>query len=1483
MFSRGMLARSGSPGTSPVPRQHPALEPLEPRLLLNGGPAGTDVLTFVQVVRDGLDGVDGLHGAISVTLSPDGEHVYATGMRDNALAVFARDEATGELSFVEKVRDGRGEREGLNGARAVTVSPGGNHVYVAGYWSDALVVYDRNPATGQLSFVEVAKDGSGGVDGLDGATSVTLSPDGSHVYAAGFSDNALAVFSRDEATGELSFVEVVRDGLDGVDGLGGARSVTLSPDGDHVYAAGFSDDALAVFTRDPATGELTFVEVVRDDAGGVDGLNGAISVTLSPDGGHVYAAGSSDDAIAVFSRDATTGLLSFVEIIEDNTGDVDGLSGVHSVAVSPDGTHVFAAGEYDSALAVFSRDVETGQLSFAEVVEDNTGGVDGLNAARSVTVSPDGGHVYAAGYYDDALAAFSRNPAAGHPMASVSGRKFEDRDGNAVRDPGEPYLNGWTIELVDASSGAVLATQITTSADADDNGTIDPETETGLYSFEYLPGGSYEVREVVQPGWVQTFPTPTVHSITLAKGQDLTDADFGNQAMPGEIHGTMWNDVDGDGVRDDGEPGLPDWKVFLDEDEDGQWDPGEQFRMTGADGGYAFTDLEAGTYIVASEARNGWVQTSPGSGQMPSPAAFQATAASELSTASEQAVFTAAVTTTGSTAPAYLAGEAVAVDDIDSIIPQINVSGPLTNIDAFRDDPRFAGIDGTGFATVIIDTGIDLDHPFFGPDADLDGVADRIVYSYDFADGDTDASDVTGHGSNTSSIVASSDETYTGMAPGADIIHLKVFADSGDSQFSYIEDALQWVVANAVTYNIASVNMSISDKLNYTTPQSLYGLSDELAALAAANVVVASVSGNRFYTFGSAVGVCYPSADANSLSIGAVYDSDFGTHTYSSGAKAYSSGPDRIAPFSQRHPTLTTVFAPGAPITGAGHDGGTKTYHGTSQASPHISGIAVLAQQLAMQTLGRRLRPAEVSNLLQATGATVNDGDDEDDNVTNTGLDFARVDVLALGEGILAMAGDIERYHLVVLQPGQVVTGLDFGNYHLTSAIPDAPDMLDGDDTGQRQDDDITSHNEAIRFEVTGTRDGAVVTIYADGEARGTAVAAGETVVVTTDGGFDLLDGQHAITARQIEPGRLVSGYSAALTVTIDTNSPTFSAWYSAADHGGGVGEAKLEIAGDELFSEPRSDGVSRLLIDFSEPIATDTLVPGAVEVWGNADTDGEPEIVPDDITPTITTSTRDSQRGPDTVGVIEFTPALANFMRYLVNVIGLTDIAGNLAAGQQASRVILTLIGDVSGDRRVTSADLSIAWATRTSLIDPDHPTSGTRQVRSDVSVDGHISPADLSLAWGNRGDARGIAVPTPGNAVQNAPQVQPAFAAPAVAPSAAAVVASSPEAGGLLQAKQPSGRQARDCTIEGPPSTPVCSSGPDEHPQVSLDATRRSPNEQLWSPTADPARHLTTDLADALGNAEAGAGPLESPLDTGLADILTETAVRTLPDAWM
>ena len=87
------------------------------------------------------------------------------------------------------------------------------------------------------------------MDGLDGVTSVIVNPDGDRVYTVSMLDNGVTVFCRDETSGALSYIETEWDGINGVDGLYGAILAALSPDGRHVYVAGFGDDAVAVFER----------------------------------------------------------------------------------------------------------------------------------------------------------------------------------------------------------------------------------------------------------------------------------------------------------------------------------------------------------------------------------------------------------------------------------------------------------------------------------------------------------------------------------------------------------------------------------------------------------------------------------------------------------------------------------------------------------------------------------------------------------------------------------------------------------------------------------------------------------------------------------------------------------------------------------------------------------------------------------------------------------------------------------------------------------------------------------------------------------------------------------------------------------------------------------------------------------------------------------------------------------------------------------
>ncbi len=373
-------------------------------------------LVFVEQEKRGVGGVGGVVGlkrVEKVAVSPDGRHVYAAGRSDHSLVVFERNSSSGTLSYVERHRQGRSGVQGINLISDVEVSPDGQQVYAVGYRSNAIAVFNRTASTGTLSFAEWKRqgqlDGGTTIDGMKRPQNLAVSPDGKNVYVAGRSSNAVAVFSRSSTNGTLTYLERVKDGSGGVDGLAQAFDIAVSPNGANLYAAGFKDNAVAVFSRSSTNGSLSFLERIKDGNGGVDGLRGAIAVTVSSDNDNVIVAGLGDNAIAVFNRSATNGSLSFAERHRDGSGGVDGLLGVRDVKIAPGGKQVYAAGESDRAIAVFLRKTNSGSLRYAGLVKDGVDGVDGINRPRGLAVSPDDAHIYAAGTYDNAVAVFRSN------------------------------------------------------------------------------------------------------------------------------------------------------------------------------------------------------------------------------------------------------------------------------------------------------------------------------------------------------------------------------------------------------------------------------------------------------------------------------------------------------------------------------------------------------------------------------------------------------------------------------------------------------------------------------------------------------------------------------------------------------------------------------------------------------------------------------------------------------------------------------------------------------------------------------------------------------------------------------------------------------------------------------------------------------------------------------------------------------------------
>ena len=83
-----------------------------------------------------------------------------------------------------------------------------------------------------------------------------------------------------------------------------------------------------------------------------------------------------------------------------------------------------------------------------------------------------------------------------------------------------------------------------------------------------------------------------------------------------KIHGTKWHDTDGDGRlvedTDEGERVMQGWRIYIDENENGQFDAGEPTGLTDAYGNYVLIAPAAGTWLVAEEVRPCWEQTYPG-------------------------------------------------------------------------------------------------------------------------------------------------------------------------------------------------------------------------------------------------------------------------------------------------------------------------------------------------------------------------------------------------------------------------------------------------------------------------------------------------------------------------------------------------------------------------------------------------------------------------------------------------------------------------------------------------------------------------------------------------------------------------------------------------------------------------------------------------------------------------------------------------------
>jgi uncharacterized protein (DUF2141 family) len=197
-------------------------------------------------------------------------------------------------------------------------------------------------------------------------------------------------------------------------------------------------------------------------------------------------------------------------------------------------------------------------------------------------------------------------------LSAITGTIYDDVDSSGTKTNKDNTLGGWQV-YVDLDNSGTLNNRV--------DGTPEPSAlanSGGDYTINMngLPTGTYRVTEIVQPGWSPT--APTSRDVAFTSGQDSNKIDFFNFAG-GDIVGTVWNDINADGIRavdpltgEFTDPGLEGWTVFIDMKPAGGGglngipDPGEPITTTDASGQYHFSNLPAGDYEVTEVLPDGW-------------------------------------------------------------------------------------------------------------------------------------------------------------------------------------------------------------------------------------------------------------------------------------------------------------------------------------------------------------------------------------------------------------------------------------------------------------------------------------------------------------------------------------------------------------------------------------------------------------------------------------------------------------------------------------------------------------------------------------------------------------------------------------------------------------------------------------------------------------------------------------------------------------
>jgi 6-phosphogluconolactonase (cycloisomerase 2 family) len=271
--------------------------------------------------------------------------------------------------------------------------------------SATVTLFKRDPDSGRLEMLDVARDGDQGVEGLKWSIDADFCPQAPYIYAIAPRSAAVVAF-RHSDRGKLQFIEA-NYGTDKC--FDGARGMAFSLDGEFFYVASSKAETLTALKRNPATGHTTIHQMLMAEKDGIPSLKGVFQVDLSSDGKFLYTSSGrfqGNDGIGIYRVNADATVTLVKELLDGEEG-LTGFQGGNQIVISPTGLNAWAVASRSNTILTFARDPKSGLLTQLQTLRHDAYGAGALlKGAANLALSPDARHVYVGAELNVAVSVF---------------------------------------------------------------------------------------------------------------------------------------------------------------------------------------------------------------------------------------------------------------------------------------------------------------------------------------------------------------------------------------------------------------------------------------------------------------------------------------------------------------------------------------------------------------------------------------------------------------------------------------------------------------------------------------------------------------------------------------------------------------------------------------------------------------------------------------------------------------------------------------------------------------------------------------------------------------------------------------------------------------------------------------------------------------------------------------------------------------------